>query len=165
MVIRLMVISLTAFYPYRGFRWIAAWEEEGEVGYLGMIQLFLPVWLPAGGGGTVRWLLRVTELSVQTQAQQIQCSLGICYLPAVLFHGVPAHISAQETTLKWESGYSLSLSPNKRVIPPGSLCSLLYLALDLSLKHPQFQLLRKTGENRSPWLCLKTETVRCSLSW
>lgn len=49
MAIKLMVISLTAFYLYPGFRWIAAREEEGKVGYLGMTQLFLPVWLPAGG--------------------------------------------------------------------------------------------------------------------
>lgn len=43
-------------------------KKKGEVGYLGMIQLFLPVWLSAGGRGTVRCLLRATELSAQTQA-------------------------------------------------------------------------------------------------
>lgn len=65
------------------------------------------------------------------------------------------------------AAYSLSPSPNKWVISLGSVCSLLYLALDLSLKHPQFpkKPLGKPGENRSPWFCLKTETVCCSLSW
>lgn len=70
-----------------------------------------------------------------------------------------------DRTKSREPGYSLSLSPNRRVISPGSVCSLLYLALDLSLKHPQFQPLGKPGENRSPWLCLKAERMCCSHSW
>lgn len=112
------------------------------------------------------WIVSAdTDLAGLGQAEQVQCFLGIWHLPSVLFHGVPAHISAQEIMLKWEPGYSLSLSPNKRVISPGSVCSMFYLALDLSLKNPQFQPLGKHGENRSPWLCLKTETVCCSLNW
>lgn len=150
--------------------WIAAWEEEGEVGYLGMILftcLVICRWqrycqVPTESS----WIVSAdTGLPGLGQAEQIQCSLGIWHLLAVLFHGVHAHISAQEIVLNPGSLDTVYHLVQIGVISPGFVCSLLYLALHLSLKHPQFQPLGKPGENRSPWLCLKTESVCCSHSW
>lgn len=74
------------------------------------------------------WIVSaITGLAGLGQAEQVQCSLGIWHLPPVLFHGVPAPISAREITLRWEPGYSLSLSPKKAY--PQVLSALCFILL------------------------------------